>query len=149
MAERHIHASKKYCTNCYTKIKKESEDYKELIDFICENFMLECPTGLILKQIKDYKEKFSYTYAGITYTLWYAKAILQKNFIMKYGIAIVKYHYEDACNFYLQQEKRMRSSENKIQSDIKIRRVKRLSEDQPIKNPLINIENLIKGGDIH
>ena len=33
--EKFIHNSKTYCESCYNKIKRESEEYKQLVDFIC------------------------------------------------------------------------------------------------------------------
>ena len=79
--ERYIHASKTYCEECYQKILQESDEYKQLIEFICLNYEIQRPTGLMLKQIKDMKTDFGWSYAAMTYTLWYYKEILGKQLI--------------------------------------------------------------------
>ena len=83
--EKYIHASKTYCEECYKKIERESTEYKQLIEFICNNYELDKPTGFMLKQIKELKTEYGYSYAAMTYTLWYCKEILNKSLIEKYG----------------------------------------------------------------
>jgi hypothetical protein len=58
----------------------------------------------MVKQIKDYKEQYNYSYNGMTYCLWYIKEIERKPFNeIKYGIAYIKYYYEKAKEYYDQQ----------------------------------------------
>lgn len=102
--EKHIHASKTYCEECYQKILRESDEYKQLIEFICVNYEIERPTGFMFKQIKDMKTDFGWSYAAMTYTLWYCKEILGKQLNEKYGVALVKHFYEEASDYYTQQE---------------------------------------------
>ena len=33
--EKYSHASKTYCKECYEKILRDSDEYKQLIEFIC------------------------------------------------------------------------------------------------------------------
>lgn len=117
--EKYTHASKTYCKKCYEKIERESIEYKQLIEFICNNYKLDKPTGYILKQIKEFKTEYEYSYAAMTYTLWYCKEVLNKSFIEKYGISLIKYYYNEAKNYYSQQEK-LKEQINKL-SDIKIK----------------------------
>lgn len=79
--EKYTHASKTYCKKCHEKIERESIEYKQLIEFICNNYKLDKPTGYILKQIKEFKTEYEYSYAAMTYTLWYCKEVLNKSFI--------------------------------------------------------------------
>lgn len=147
--EKHIHSSKSYCEKCYEKIIRDSEEYKQLIKFICENYNIEIPTGLMLKQIKEYKNDYSYTYGGIIYTLWYVKEILNKEFIVTYGVSLVKYYYNEAKEYYEQQEKVKQSMEIYNKAEIKTKIVKINKNNKPIKtNSLINLEDLL-GGDNH
>lgn len=145
--EKHIHCSKSYCEICYDKIMKESDEYKRLIKYICENYSIQAPTGLILKQIKEYKTEYAYTYGGITYTLWYIKEILNKEFIVMYGISLVKFCYEDAKNYYIHQEEIKKSMELNSKAEIKTRVVKVNNVDKNTKNnSLIDIGSLMEGG---
>ena len=149
--EKHTHGSKTYCEDCFKKIERESTEYKQLIEFICENYCLERPTGFMLKQIKELKNEFNYSYAAMTYTLWYCKEILNKEFIEKYGIALVKHYYEEARDYYSQQE-RMKEQMDKIaDADIKTKIVKKCTQQNNINqnSSLINLRNLLEGGGVH
>lgn len=147
--EKHIHSSKVYCDKCYEKIMRDSDEYKKLIKFICDNYLIETPTGLMLKQIKEYKTNYSYTYGGMTYTLWYIKEILNKEFIVMYGVALIKYHYDEACNYYLHQEEIKKSMEINSKAEIKTKVVKVNRSNNNTKNSsLIDLGSLL-GGDSH
>lgn len=86
----------------------------------------------------------------MTYTLWYCKEVLNKSFIEKYGISLIKYYYNEAKNYYSQQEK-LKEQINKL-SDIKIKTkiVKKTSINSKKKSTsLIDLEDLLKGGDLN
>jgi len=148
--EKHIHSSKTYCITCYEKIAQSSNEYKQLIKYICDNYEIERPTGLMLKQIKEFKDEFLYTYGGIIYTLWYVKEILNKEFIILYGVAIVKFYYDEAKTFYLHQEEIKKSMEvnGKVEVKTKIVKINRTNKTK-VNNSLIDLGNLIEGGDSH
>lgn len=143
--EKYTHGSKTYCEDCIKKIERESTEYKQLIEYICENYYLEKPTGFMLKQIKELKNEFNYSYAAMTYTLWYCKEILNKELIEKYGIALVKHYYEEARDYYSQQE-RMKEQMDKIADvDIKTKIIKKHIQNNTNQNSsLINLGNLLK-----
>lgn len=146
--EKYIHASKTYCEECYKKIERESTEYKQLIKFICDNYELDKPTGFILKQIKELKIEYGYSYAAMAYTLWYCKEILNKSLIEKYGVALIKHYYDEAKDYYSQQEK-LKEQINKL-SDVKIKTkvVKKTSMNSNKKSAsLIDLGNLLEGGD--
>ncbi len=148
--EKYVHASKTYCKECFEVIDRESTEYKNLIDFICKNYEIERPTGLMLKQIKEYKNYYSYTYAAMTYTLWYTKEILNKQFIEKYGVALIKHYYNEAKNFYDEQD-RIQNQMMKLENvEVKTKVVKRVKNNSyNTKSTLINLENLLEDGDTH
>ncbi len=102
--EKFTYSNKTYCSKCYEIKKLEKREYDELLKTICEYYKIQVPTGLMLKQIKDFKEQFNYTYAGITYTLWYCKDILRKVFDCKYGLALVRYEYINAESYFMSQQ---------------------------------------------
>jgi hypothetical protein len=144
--EKYIVSGKGYCEDCYEDILIEKESYKNLISIVCEYFNIEKPTGLILKQIKQYRDEFNYSTSGITYTLWYIKEIEGKSFNeVKYGIALVKYYYEKAKQYFEQQERISRSVDN---FEIKTREVKlniNKVYDKKKDHLTINLEDLIGG----
>lgn len=143
--ERFKHNSKNYCKDCYEIIVREAEDYKNLIEYICEIFEIDKPTGFILKQIKNYKEEFGYGYAGIQYTLWYCKEIEEFNFVPKYGIYMVKQHFEDAKEYYNHQEKLLEKMKSLSKNDVhKINKIEEKSINSSSDNSsLVNITSLL------
>lgn len=148
--EKYIHASKTYCEECYQKILQESDEYKQLIEFICLNYEIERPTGLMLKQIKDMKTDFGWSYAAMTYTLWYYKEILGKQLIEKYGVALVKHFYEEASGYYSQQEQIKNQMKNLKDIELKTKVVKQNNINKINTNLLlVNLENLLEGSDSH
>lgn len=146
--EKYMHSSKPYCKKCFENIERESSEYKQLIDFICENYDLDRPTGFMLKQIKEYKNDYGFSYAAMTYTLWYCKEILNKSLIEKYGVVLIKHYYDEAKEYYSQQEK-LKEQVNKL-SDVKkkTKLVNRSSMRTKTKSAsLINLGDLLEGGD--
>lgn len=102
--EKYTYSSKTYCKKCYDFKVNEHLKYSNLIKSICSYFSINQPTGLMLKQIKECKEQFNYEYDWITYCLWYVTDILNKQLDKKYGIAIVKYEYENAKEYFNKQQ---------------------------------------------
>lgn len=146
--EKYIHASKSYCEECYQKILRESDEYKQLIEFICTNYEIERPTGFMLKQIKDMRTDFGWTYAAMTYTLWYCKEILGKKLIEKYGVALIKHFYEEASDYYYHQEQIKNQMEYLKDIEIKTKVVKQININRINKSSsLINLESLLEGGE--
>jgi predicted RNA-binding Zn-ribbon protein involved in translation (DUF1610 family) len=146
--EKHIHSSKTYCEECFKKIERDSTEYKQLIEFICNNYELEKPTGFMLKQIKELRTEYGYSYAAMTYTLWYCKEILNKSLIEKYGVALIKHYYDEAKDYYSQQE-RLKEQINKLSDvEVKTKVVKCTSMNSNKKSAsLIDLGNLLEGGD--
>jgi len=148
--EKCTHNSKTYCAYCLKDIEREAEEYKNLIEFICTNYGLDRPTGFMLKQIKEMKTEFHYSYAAMTYTLWYCKEILNKGFIEKYGVALIKHYYDEAKSYYSHQEKLKRQMENIADCDIKTKVVKGNNSIAIKKSKsLIDLGDLLEGGDTH
>lgn len=133
--EKYIYSNKSYCEKCYNIKLKEREDYEKLINAICSYFNINKPTGLILKQIKDYKEKFDFEYKWISYCLWYVTYILNKKLDIKFGIAIVKYEYENSKQYY---EKQL-----EIRNSVKIDKAKEVIRKVTINNTSIKNKLLI------
>ena len=133
--EKYMYSNKAYCKECYNIKLKEHEEYLNLIGGICSYFSINKPTGLILKQLKDYKEKFDFEYKWISYCLWYVTDILNKQLDIKFGIAIVKYEYENAKKYYNEQLE--------IKNSIKIEKPKEVVRKVTINNTSIKNKLLI------
>lgn len=140
-------SGKAYCINCYNELKIQNNARKELIDNVCKIFNTDVPSGLILKQIKEYHDQYQYNYAAINYTLWYIVCFLNKQLDEKYGLALIKYYYDEAKQYYEQQEKIKQSVSN---VKIKTKTISKRQTNKTNKNnniPLIDISKLIEGGD--
>lgn len=95
------YAHKRCFEEAESKKLKEEKDKEELIKYIQHLFSTDTLNPRVFKQIKEYKEKYNYTYAGILRSLKYHFEI-QHGDINKAndGIGIVPYVYKDAYNYY-------------------------------------------------
>lgn len=144
--EKHMYANKCYCENCYNGKILEKKDYENLLSYICNCFDTERPNGLILKQIKDYKENFNYTYGGIHYCLWYLTEVKCVRLDIKYGIGLVKFEYENAKDYFTQQQN-IKNSVQKHKDVEVVKTIKLKNRNGASDKFLINIDDLISEGD--
>ena len=131
------HQKRYYCKICYENKTKDSNDYKELINYICNIYEIDAPTGFMLSQIKKFKDQFNYTYKGIELTLDYFYNIKTNNTPdMEMGLGVVPYIYEEAKQFFIEK----RNIKNNIQNiDI---------QDITSKVNVINIKKSDKKSDV-
>lgn len=94
------------------------------------------------------KEECLYTYGGMTYTLWYCKEVIGKELLSKYGVSLIKYYYNEACDYFIQQEESKRKMEElkNIEMKTKVIKINKQSKNNTNNNSLINLNNLL-GGD--
>lgn len=89
--------------NCFElEQKRELTDEEKLNKYIRELFNLDYVPPHILKQEKDYIEKYNFSYSGMLKTLIYGCEI-KKNVKLDLAhptIGIIPYIYQDACNYY-------------------------------------------------
>lgn len=114
-----------YHSECIENKRIEEEEkstaashYKELIAYICELYATDAPTGMILKQIKDYQEQYNYKTKGMELALRYFYETLDNKVREGDGIGIIPYVYEDAKYHYLKQQKIAESINNRIDEEI-------------------------------
>lgn len=98
--------------------KGEGNDYRNLISYICDTYDLPKPTGMILKQIKTYKDEYEYTYKGMELALRHFYDTERNSVKEDSGIGIVPYIYDRAKNFYIKQ---IKVEESIIEDDDEIR----------------------------
>jgi hypothetical protein len=147
--EKYTYSNKTYCKQCYDIKIQEKTEYDTLMNMIMDYYSLEKPTGFMLKQIKEYKEKYKFTYMGMQYTLWYAKEIKKYKFDKKYGVGLIKYEYTNAEDYYLQLEKIANSAKNAKPNKINKISIKNINQKEQNQNNqfLINLDDIIQGGD--
>lgn len=90
------------CANKYKlEETQEKKDLEELEKYIKKLFNEPYINARIRKQLRDYRKEYNYTYSGILKTLvyWYE---IKGNTIenVNYGISIVPYVYQQACDYY-------------------------------------------------
>jgi hypothetical protein len=110
-----------YHTECFETWQREGQDYKDLKDYICELYRIDTPSGMILKQIKDFKEDLNYKYKGMELALRYFYETLGNSVQENSGVGIIPYVYEDAKRHYitkLKVEESIRKSENNIEQKV-------------------------------
>lgn len=91
-----------YHLECYNATQKKTDDYQNLIEYICYLRDWKSPTGFVLKQIKEFKEEKGFTDRGIQLALYYMYNIRGDKIPteMTIGIGAVEYVYDEAMNYY-------------------------------------------------
>lgn len=111
------HKKKYYHPQCFETWQKQKEHRQELIDYICKLFRSDAPTGMMLKQIKDFQTDYKYTLKGMELALKYFHETLGNTVQQGSGIGIIPFVYEDAKNHYIKQMKIAESLQNLEQNE--------------------------------
>lgn len=98
--------------HCLEEKERQIEDRKELIQYICDVHKIDKPTGMILKQIKDFQEQYDYKLKGMTLALKYFYETLGNQVREGDGIGIIPFIYEDAKRHYILKKQVEESIEN-------------------------------------
>lgn len=113
----HEYKKKYYHMECFEAWRRDIEHRKELIDYILDLYRLDAPTGMMLKQIKEFQEDFKYKLKGIELALRYFHETLGNSVQEGSGLGIVPYIYEDAKRHYMMKMK-VEQSMNNFESNI-------------------------------
>ena len=105
--------SKNMCKKCYAIEKKLSEEKEDLCNTIKELYNLPYVMPGHLKQIKQFREEYKFTYAGMKLTLLYCKNVLNLEFSTSRGLGIIPYQYEAAKNDFIRKRELTKQVENK------------------------------------
>ncbi|MEJ7218430.1 hypothetical protein [Staphylococcus gallinarum] len=126
-----------------TKIKeRDIEERKALIEYIMDLFHLDKPSGMILKQIKEFHdEPYYYRYKAIQMTLEYFFEIKNNSVRNARGIGIVPYVYDDASDFY-KNLMRINSADEIKKQEKKVIHIKVDKNTNRRNKKVINMENL-------
>ena len=100
-----------HCPECYERKVKEVKDREALYNLLKQVFSINFPTGLMLRQIKQYKEERSYSYKNIAFTVDYIVNVKKQKLQLQYGIALVPHYYDEMIEYYKRlQEKRSKTT---------------------------------------
>lgn len=95
-----------YCPECLRKKIEEQEsrksDWDRLFEYICQLYNIDKPTGMMFKQLKEYRDEYGYTDSGMYATLRYYHEILENNVLEGAGLGIIPYYYDKARQHYTQ-----------------------------------------------
>lgn len=139
---------KPYCKSCYQEkyskeeeAKRNSADYKKLIEFICNLWDLDRPPMHILAQISNFKKTYEgMTYRGMLSTLDYfyniANNPVNEN---KPSVAIIPYVYDEARHFYEDLRDIKKNVHLKEAEKYGVKIVEILEEEEPLITGLIDI----------
>lgn len=115
------HKKKYYHEKCFNEWQQEKEHRQQLIDYICKLYRIEVPTGMILKQIKDFQTDYKYKLKGMELALRYFHETLGNPVQQGSGIGIIPFVYEDAKRHYIMKmkvEESLKQNENDIEKKI-------------------------------
>lgn len=112
-----------YHRECFEVWQRESQDYKDLVVYICELYRLQAPTGMMLKQLKEYREELHYKSKGMELALRYFYETLGNSVQDGTGVGIIPYVYEDAKKHYIMRMKVKESVEANGDKQTEIKKV--------------------------
>jgi hypothetical protein len=110
--EAYEYKKKYYHQKCFNEWQQEKEHRQQLIDYICKLYRIEVPSGMILKQIKDFQTDYKYKLKGMELALRYFHETLGNPVQQGAGIGIVPFVYEEAKNDYIKKMKITESLQN-------------------------------------
>lgn len=139
--------NKYYHKLCYDKkvLEKNNDPRKAMLDFIDMNAKSNHITvnfALIQKQINEYVDSGRYTISGLYGTLIYMVRIKKIQLDNKAGIALLPYLYNEAREFWAEQDSLSRALENK--KEVKVVEVVVAPQKTKKFDNLIDIESLLE-----
>jgi hypothetical protein len=136
------HQKRYYHQDCLRLKQSETQHRKELIEYICVLYKIEIPTGMILKQIKNFTEEYKYKYKGIELALRYFYETLDNKPRQGDGIGIVPYVYDDAKRHYIKKMAILESAQNE-ENHIVEERVVYIKPNINKKSKMIDITSIL------
>ena len=85
---------------CYERSKREKENLTNLLDYISLKYNIEFPTGYMLKQISDYRNKRGYSYKAMLATLKYVFEVEKIPLKEGVGLGLIPFYFEKAKAYY-------------------------------------------------
>lgn len=139
-----VSSSKRVCGSC----KQNSDDYKDLIDYVCKGFGQKAPTGKQLKEISKFKE-LGISYKEIKLTIYFIACVEKKPMENGSLFLVPSFHTKAMAHFKaLENTKKSLSGISKgDDKEITIVRnksfLRKLEKERVDKTRYIDISNLI------
>lgn len=89
---------KNYCDKCLNEVMNDYEFRQALTSLLLEDYKSDYLPGIVTAQIKKYR-KIGMTYEGMYNTALWIKQNQNVMFENKYGIALIKYHYDSHSSY--------------------------------------------------
>lgn len=86
---------------CRKEHETHANQYKSLIEFVCQLFGVQTPPMNIVRQIQKYHTEYGWSYLSIQIALEYFFVILDKPVGKHKTIGIVPYIYDDAKDYFI------------------------------------------------
>ena len=95
------HNKRYYCQPCYAEKTKPKPrtTWDDLFDYIKQIYG-KVPTGMMYKQLKQYREEYGYTDGGMFYTLKFMYEIEKLEVQQEAGLGLMVYYYDEARRYY-------------------------------------------------
>lgn len=144
----HVYGKNKnrFCMKCYKKEQQITFDRNRLCAFIAKLFGLDRPTGIMLRQIKEYKEKQNISYRNMYFALDYATNIKGYELNLKFGVAVIPAIHAEMLNYYADIKQKRESAKNfNPTKSIDVVRIKKpVFDDSYRQKKMIDMESLLK-----
>ncbi|GIN22541.1 hypothetical protein [Siminovitchia fordii] len=140
-SESHPYKKRYYHLECFNEWRNQADHRKELIEYICELYGIDAPTGMMVKQIKEFVEDYNYKYKGMELALRYFYETLGNQVLEGSGIGIIPYIYEDARQHHLTMMNVAESVEN-------LEKLNKKSKSVIVKSPTVSYTKKTKKIDI-
>lgn len=99
-----------HCKPCAVRKEKDKKDREILYKTIQSIYKIPYPSGMMLRQIKQFSEDRDYTLEGMTMTLCYFVKVIRKTPFANGGLSFLPYYYDSAVKYYADQEERRKNS---------------------------------------
>ncbi|PED64014.1 hypothetical protein [Priestia megaterium] len=133
-----------HCKPCYEAKVKEVTDRENLYSLIKDIFNLSFPTGLMLRQIKQFREERDYSYKNIAFALDYIVRIKKIKLQTNFGIALVPHYYDEMISYYKDLQRRREQMQFIKPQKVKVKMKPLVLENEYRNKKLINMEDLLK-----
>lgn len=136
--------SKNMCKKCYAIEKKLADEKADLCATIKQLYKIDYVMPGYLKQIKQFREEYNFSYTGMKLTLLYCKNVLNLEFSTSRGLGIIPYKYEEAKKDYMKKQQLAKQIKDKSVAVNKVRqeKVHISTENTYFKSKIINLEEV-------
>lgn len=137
---------KKFCSVCIRKEEQSVFERNKLYASISNIFGLDKPTGLIMRQIKNFKQTNGISYKNMYFTLDYITKVKGIELQLKYGVGLIGTYHNEMLNYYADIKQKRESAKNfNPTKSIDVVRIKKpVFDDSYRQKKMIDMESLLK-----